>query len=75
MSPNDLQSYLNIIFLLSGVIFNVAFWYFKLQDIEERLKTSSKRIGMLEVLTYRIINYGNRKLDWDFPFYEDKERE
>ncbi|MGL5872849.1 MAG: hypothetical protein ACRC2R_10860 [Xenococcaceae cyanobacterium] len=75
MNPNEIQSYLNIVFLLGGVIFNIAFWYFKLTDIEKRLTTAGKRIGRLETLTYRIINYGNRKLDWDFPFYEDEREE
>ncbi|MGL5874022.1 MAG: hypothetical protein ACRC2R_16910 [Xenococcaceae cyanobacterium] len=75
MNISEIQGLLTIVFMLSGVIFNVAFWYFKLQDIEKRLTTAGKRIGRLETLTYRIINYGNRKLDWDFPFYEDETEE
>lgn len=75
MNFNELQAVLNISLLLGGLIFNIAIWWYKIKDLEERLKTSSKRIGRLETLTYRIINYGNRKLDWDFPFYEDETQE
>ena len=75
MSINELQSLLTIVFLLGGLIFNVAFWYFKLKDIEERLKSQAKRFGGTDTRLNRLINWGNRRLDWDFDYENDKTEE
>jgi hypothetical protein len=69
----NLQSFLTIIFLLGGLIFNIAFWYFKLKDIEERLKIAGKRFGATDTRLNRLINWGNRKLDWDFDYENDRD--
>ena len=71
MNISEVQSFISLVFLLGGASFNLAFWYFKLRDIEERLKTSGKRIGAIDKILNRLINKGNRKLNWDFEWEND----
>lgn len=71
MNVSDLQSAIAILFLLGGVIFNFGIWWYKFRDIEERLKTSGKRIGAIDKRLNRLINKGNRRLDWDFEWQND----
>lgn len=73
MNISDIHNFSSLIFLLAGIIFNVAFWFFKLKDIEQRLVGQAKRIGVVEARLNRLINKGNRKLGWDFEYYEDTE--
>jgi hypothetical protein len=63
---DELQNFLTVAFLISGIIFNLAFSFYTLKDL-------NKRVTKLEKLIYRLISRGNRKLNWDFPFVEEEE--
>lgn len=71
MDATGIQAVLSIVALLGAGCFNLAFWYYKLRDIEERLTVSSKRIGSVDDRLNRLINIGNRRLGWDFEWYEN----
>jgi hypothetical protein len=71
MSFSDLSALLAIAFLLGGLIFNLALLWFRVKDLEEEFKNSLVEQKETNNRLNRLINKGNRKLNWDFDFYDD----
>lgn len=82
--PNfsEISALLGIAVLLGGLIFNAALLWFRVKDLEDdfkdsiesaREKNNQLNLEIKEVNNRlnRLINKGNRKLGWDFEFYND----